>query len=221
MIQIAPSILAANFAKLGEEVKKIEDSGADRIHFDVMDGCFVPSLSFGPMVLAAIRPYSKLPMDVHLMVTHPENHIKPFADAGADSITIHIEATNHVDALLREIKQLGKQCGVSLNPGTPIYILENVFSLADIILVMSVNPGKGGQQYIHGMTEKIRKLHDLIISTQTNVEVHVDGGIGPGNAQMITDAGANVLITGSSFFSSQDKRSFISEMKGMTSRNHH
>lgn len=213
MIQIAPSILAADFAKLGEEVKRIEASGADRIHFDVMDGHFVSNLSFGAMILAAIRPYSKLPMDVHLMVTNPECLIAPFAEAGADSITIHVEATNHVDGLLREIKRLGKHCGVSLNPGTPLNTLENILSLTDIILIMSVNPGMGGQKYISGTTDKIAKLSELIKKTQNEVSIHVDGGIGLDNVKIVSDAGANVLVTGSSFFSNQDTFKFISAMK--------
>ncbi len=213
MVQVAPSILAADFAKLGQEVTMIHESGADRIHFDVMDGQYVPEISFGPGVLSAIRGYSDLPMDVHLMVREPERHIAAFARAGADSITVHVETTSHLDRTLREIKAFGKQAGVSLNPATSLSTLDYVLSLADIVLIMSVNPGYGGQAYIPGMSDKIMLLKKRILAAFGAAKIHVDGGIGLSSAETVINAGADVLISGSAFFTSPDKKTFIKNMK--------
>jgi ribulose-phosphate 3-epimerase len=217
MVQISPSILSADFSRLGEQVALIEASGADRIHFDVMDGRFVPNISFGAIVLAAIRPFSRLPMDVHLMVADPERHIGVFAEAGADSITVHAEATVHLDRLLREIRAAGKMAGVSLNPATPLNVLDHVLHLADLVLLMTVNPGFGGQSYISGMTEKTAALRARIDREKCSAVIHLDGGIGLANVRTVTEAGADVLVAGTAFFSSKDPADFIRQMK-MTSK---
>lgn len=213
MAQISPSILSADFSRLGEQIGLIEASGADRIHFDVMDGRFVPNISFGAIVLGAIRPCSRLPMDVHLMVVEPERHIGAFAEAGADSITVHAEATVHLDRLLREIRAAGKLAGVSLNPATSLHVLDHILPLADLVLLMTVNPGFGGQSYIGAMTEKIAALRARIDREKLSTVIHLDGGIGLSNVQTVTEAGADVLVAGSSFFASPDPADFVRRMK--------
>lgn len=218
MVQISSSILSADFSRLGEQVGLIEASGADRIHFDVMDGRFVPNISFGAIVLSAIRKCSRLPMDVHLMVMEPERHIGSFADAGADSITVHAEATVHLDRLLREIRSAGKLAGVSLNPATPLHVLDHVLPLADLVLLMTVNPGFGGQSYIAAMTEKIISMRARIEREKLSTAIHLDGGIGLANVKTVTEAGADVLVAGSAFFSSADPEAFVRQMKLMSGR---
>ncbi len=218
MAFLAPSILSADFSKLGEQVTLIGTSGADRIHVDIMDGHFVPNITFGPMVLSAIRPCSSLPMDVHLMVTEPERQIDAFAEAGADSITFHAETTPHADRILREIRSQGKLAGISLNPATPLSVLDHILPLADLVLLMTVNPGYGGQSYIRYMTEKIAALRARIDRESLSVSIHIDGGIGLSNVEEVTAAGADVLVAGNAFFSSMDPAAFIREMKRAAKR---
>ena len=197
---IAPSILSADFAKLGEEVSAIDEAGADWIHIDVMDGHFVPNLTIGPGVVRALRPHSKKPFDVHLMISPVDNFLDAFADAGADIITVHPEAGPHLHRTVQRVKGLGKRAGVSLNPATPAKALDYVLEDIDLVLVMSVNPGFGGQKFITSQLKKIEAIASRIAKESLNVQIEVDGGIDPDSAQQAVSAGANVLVAGTAAF---------------------
>ena len=197
---ISPSILSADFAKLGEEVSAVDKAGADWIHIDVMDGHFVPNLTIGPGVVKALRPHTKKPFDVHLMISPVDNFLDAFAEAGADIITVHPEAGPHVHRSIQHIKSLGKKAGVSLNPGTPAKMLDYVLEEVDLVLVMRVNPGFGGQKFIASQLRKIESVANQVAKKNLAVDIEVDGGIDPATAPQALDAGATVLVAGTAVF---------------------
>lgn len=215
MVQIAPSLLSADFSKLAEEVKDIEKQGADVLHLDIMDGHYVPNLTFGPGVVKAIRKHTKLPFDVHLMVTNPEDYIKAFYEAGAQYITVHVETAPHLHKLIHEIKSYGIKAGVSLNPSTPVSTLEDVAADIDMILIMSVNPGFGGQSFISQALNKIKKAKELLISVgNEDAIIEIDGGVNPKTAPAIREAGATLLVAGSAVFGAEDRAAMIKTLRG-------
>ncbi len=211
--KIAPSILSADFARLGEEIHAVEEAGADYIHIDVMDGHFVPNITIGPMVVKAVRQITDLPLDVHLMIENADLFIDAFRDAGADILTVHAEAVTHLQRTLAYIRGQGMKAGVSLNPATPLCVLDHVLEDTDIVLVMTVNPGFEGQKFIRSMIPKVRTLSEIIRSKGLEVEIEVDGGIGPDTIGEISSAGANVFVAGSAIFYSQDYKETISLMR--------
>ena len=199
-IQISPSILSANFSELGNEIKKLEDAGADMIHVDVMDGHFVPNLTIGPPVIKTLRKYSKLPFDVHLMISPVHKYIKDYADAGADIITIHPEATDNLINSIKHIKELKKKVGVSLNPDTKINVIKNLLDQIDLVLIMSVFPGFGGQKFMPEVISKIKELGKIKKQKNLNYDIEVDGGINFTNYKSVIEAGANILVSGTTIF---------------------
>ncbi|MCG2839573.1 ribulose-phosphate 3-epimerase [Sandaracinobacter sp. RS1-74] len=199
-VKIAPSILSADFARLGEEVKAISSAGADWIHVDVMDGHFVPNLTIGPMVVKALRPWSALPFDVHLMVTPADPLVEAFAEAGADILSVHPESGPHLHRTLMRIRALGKKAGVVLNPATPLSSLDHVLDLTDLVLVMSVNPGFGGQSFIESALPKVESIAERALKAGLSIELEVDGGVDAGNAARLASAGATVLVAGTASF---------------------
>ena len=200
MMILAPSMLAADFNRLGEEIRTIEENGAQYLHFDVMDGIFVPNISFGIPVLKSIRPTTKMVCDAHLMITEPIRYVKAFADAGADLITIHLEACEDVDATIAAIREVGCKVGISICPNTPVDELDPWLSKVDMVLIMSVHPGFGGQKFIETSLDKIRVLRDRLNELEFNVDIQVDGGIGNDNVEEVLKAGANIIVAGSSIF---------------------
>lgn len=204
MAKIAPSLLSADFANLKDEIKKIENGGADYLHLDVMDGIYVPNITFGPPVIKKLRKVTEIPFDVHLMIDRPERYIKDFVDAGADLITVHEEATIHLHRTIQEIKSYGVMAGVSLNPATPLENIEYVLEDIDLVLIMTVNPGFGGQSFIESMKEKIKKLRKIIDERGLDIIIEVDGGVKLDNASEILDYGADLLVAGSDIFGAED-----------------
>ena len=202
MIKIAPSILSADFAALGADIARVESAGADQLHVDVMDGRFVPNITIGPPVVAAIRKRTRLPLDVHLMIVEPERYVPEFVTAGADMVTIHLEACTHLQRALAQIRELGAKAGVALNPSTPASTLEYVLDEIDLVLVMSVNPGFGGQSFVPSAHRKIREVRTLLGSRP--VDVSVDGGVKAGLARSLAEDGASVLVAGSAIFGAAD-----------------
>ncbi len=212
-VRIAPSILSADFARLAEEVSRVEKAGADWLHIDVMDGHFVPNLTVGPPIVDALRKVMTLPLDVHLMMTNPDAFIAEFAEAGADYLTVHVEACPHLHRTVQSIKERGVKAGVTLNPATPAVALSEIVRDADLILIMSVNPGFGGQKFIPSSLEKIAEVRTLIDRTRSHALLEVDGGIKPDNADAILSAGADVLVAGSAVFSGGDYAAAITALR--------
>ena len=213
MIKIAPSILAADFAKLGQEVKEVEAAGAELIHIDVMDGHFVPNISFGAIALEAIRPLSTLPMDVHLMIENPDQYIEQFAKAGADYITVHVEACRHLHRTIQLIRSYGVKPGVVLNPHTPIETIQHVLEDVDMVLFMTVNPGFGGQKFIESVVPKIEALSKIIKQRGLHVEIEIDGGINAETIVPCAKAGATIFVAGSAIYSKKDRAQALQEIK--------
>jgi ribulose-phosphate 3-epimerase len=216
MIRIAPSILSANFLKLGEEIKAAEAVGADLLHIDIMDGHFVPNITIGPFIVEAIRSVTSLPLDVHLMIEEPERYLTDFIKAGADYLTVHYETSVHLHRTVQRIKESGVKAGVSLNPATPVWSLDHILQDIDVALLMSVNPGFGGQKFIPQAINKITTLKKLIREKEVSTCIEVDGGIKLNNAQDVIAAGADILVMGSAFFNSKDYGEVIEQFRKIT-----
>ncbi|KKX54131.1 ribulose-phosphate 3-epimerase [Brevibacillus borstelensis] len=215
MVKIAPSILSADFARLGEEIRDVERGGADWIHVDVMDGHFVPNITIGPLIVDAIRPVTTLPLDVHLMIEEPDRYIPQFAKSGADWITVHQEACRHLHRTIHLIREQGVKAGVVLNPATPVSTIEPMLGDLDIVLLMTVNPGFGGQKFIHSVVPKIRELRRMLDERGLgHVEIEIDGGVNPETARLCEEAGATVLVAGSAVFNQADRAAAIAAIRG-------
>ncbi|WP_368634204.1 ribulose-phosphate 3-epimerase [Kurthia gibsonii] len=209
MIKIAPSLLAADFAKLGEEVREVEEAGATLLHIDVMDGHFVPNISFGSLVMDAIKPYTNLPLDVHLMIENPDQYIEQFAKAGAEYITVHVEACRHLHRTIQLIRSYGVKPGVVLNPHTPIETIKHVLEDIDLVLLMTVNPGFGGQKFIDSVVPKIAELSYMIKQRNLDVEIEIDGGITAETIVPCAEAGATIFVAGSAIFGKEDRQAAL------------
>jgi len=214
MVKIAPSILSADFSKLGEEIKDVERGGADYIHVDVMDGHFVPNITIGPLIVEAIRPVTKLPLDVHLMIENPDQYVEAFANAGADYITVHVEACRHLHRTIQNIKAQGVKAGVVLNPATPVDSIQHIIEDVDMVLLMSVNPGFGGQKFISSVLTKIKQVKEMADSKGLQLEIEVDGGVNAETAKLCIEAGANVLVAGSAVYNQTDRKKAIELLRG-------
>jgi ribulose-phosphate 3-epimerase len=210
---IAPSILAADLGRLAEEVREVEAAGADWIHVDVMDGCFVPNITFGPAIVAHVRKLTKLPIDVHLMIVEPERHLDAFAKAGADGMSVHVEACRHLQRTLSHIRELGKRAGAVLNPHTSEETLRWVLADLDLVLVMTVNPGFGGQAFLPAVVPKVRRVRELIDGSGRSIDLEVDGGVAPGTARELVQAGARVLVAGVAIFGQRDRAAAIGALR--------
>jgi ribulose-phosphate 3-epimerase len=215
VVRIAPSILSADFTRLGEEAKAAEAAGVDMLHLDVMDGHFVPNITIGPAVVEAIRKITSLPLDVHLMIEEPDKFLGEFVKAGADYLTVHVEAAVHLHRTVHWIRDSGVKAGVSLNPATPLWSLDHILPDIDLVLIMSVNPGFGGQGFISGMLHKVRALREIISERGLHTLVEVDGGVKPSNAKEIASAGADILVMGSAFFEAADYAELMRQMRGI------
>lgn len=213
MVKIAPSILSADFSKLGEEISSVEKGGADLIHIDVMDGHFVPNITIGPLVVESIKPMTKLPLDVHLMIENPDRYIEQFVKSGADIISVHMEATYHLHRTIHLIKSLGAKAALALNPATPIDGLEYILEDLDMVLLMTVNPGFGGQKFIPSVLPKIKKLREMIEMKGYPIDIEVDGGISDKTIQSVTKAGANVIVAGSYIFGQRNREAAVQSLK--------
>ncbi|MGD8190110.1 ribulose-phosphate 3-epimerase [Brevibacillus ginsengisoli] len=215
MVKIAPSILSADFAKLGEEILDVERGGADWIHIDVMDGHFVPNITIGPLIVEAVRPVTKLTLDVHLMIENPDQYIPQFAKAGADIIAVHQEACRHLHRTIHLIKEQGVKAGVVLNPATPLITIESILPDLDMVLLMTVNPGFGGQKFIHSVLPKVKELRQMLDQRGlSHVEIEIDGGVNPETARLCEEAGATVLVAGSAVFNQADRAQAIAAIRG-------
>lgn len=212
-MKIAPSLLAADFSKLEEEMQDIEKGGADLVHLDVMDGRFVPNISFGPPVIQALRPITKLPFDVHLMIYHPEDYFDILKNLGVEMASFHIEAVTHVDRVIHALKSANIRCGLAVNPGTSLLMIDTVLPLLDYVLIMSVNPGFGGQKFIPYAVDKVKQLKKMITEKQLSVSIEVDGGVNQDNAFLLKNAGADILVAGSSVFGKSDRAKAIHELR--------
>jgi len=213
MVKIAPSILAADFAKLGDEVRAVEKAGADWIHIDVMDGHFVPNLTVGPEIVKAVNGVTELPLDVHLMIEDPDKYVGEFAEAGADILTVHVETCPHLNRSIQNIKDHQVRAGVVVNPATSLSLLEEIINDVDLVLLMSVNPGFGGQKFIPSVLDKIQCLREIIDACGGGIDLQVDGGVTPENAQSIKEAGANVLVAGSAIFNGGNYKKTIAKLR--------
>lgn len=215
MAKIAPSLLSADFANLTEEIKKVENGGADYLHLDIMDGIFVPNITFGPPVIKSLKKVTNIPFDVHLMIDRPERFIKDFVDAGADILTVHQEASTHLHRTIQEIKSYGIKAGVSLNPSTPLNVLDYIIEDLDLILIMTVNPGFGGQSFIPAMVDKIKSLRKIIDDRNLDIILEVDGGVKLSNAKELVDIGVDLLVAGSDIFGAKDIEERTKEFKNL------
>jgi ribulose-phosphate 3-epimerase len=214
MIKIAPSILSADFSRLADEITDVEKGGADYIHVDVMDGHFVPNITIGPLIVEAIRPVTRLPLDVHLMIENPDQYIPAFAKAGADILSVHVEACPHLHRTIHHIKSHGVKAGVVINPATPVESIVHILDDVDLVLLMTVNPGFGGQKFIHSVVPKIQQVADLVRERGLKTEIEVDGGINEETARLCVNAGANVLVAGSAIYQAKDRQQAIAAIRG-------